>query len=235
MIWMLILLTYCHTFLFKVCSQNLVLHHWTILSNWWFSLLSGWQCINNVRRNYLLITPGWERVKLNGTCKIITLWNLRKITTISIFPKTYPSSWNSICFVPTETNPAILALGIVVPLLILAMLAVAAVFGYRRWKRKKQGYQATDGGMPLHPVTVETVSNYNNNNNNSNNNNNNLFNTSVTQINIVFDFFGGYHEELRKGQSSITNTDKELSFLTERCQKWIECNITSPDPFSQVM
>ena len=46
-------------------------------------------------------------------------------------------------------------------------------------------------------------------------------NTSVKQINIVFDFLGGYHEELRKGLSSITNTDKELSFLIERCQKWI--------------
>ena len=38
------------------------------------------------------------------------------------------------------------------------------------------------------------------------------------QINIVFDFLGGYHEEIRKGLSSITNTDKELSFLIERCQ-----------------
>ena len=48
-------------------------------------------------------------------------------------------------------------------------------------------------------------------------------NTSITQINLVFDFLGGYHEELRKGLNSITNTDKELSFLIERCQKWIIC------------
>ena len=48
-------------------------------------------------------------------------------------------------------------------------------------------------------------------------------NTSVEQINIVFDFLEGYHEELRKGLGSITNTDKELSFLIKRCQKWIFC------------
>ena len=47
--------------------------------------------------------------------------------------------------------------------------------------------------------------------------------TSVTKINLVFDFLGGYHEELRKRLSSITNTDKELSYLLERCQKWIIC------------
>ena len=46
---------------------------------------------------------------------------------------------------------------------------------------------------------------------------------SVKQINIVFDFLGGYHEELRKGLNSITNTYKELSFLIERCRKWIIC------------
>ena len=48
-------------------------------------------------------------------------------------------------------------------------------------------------------------------------------NIRVKQINIVFDFLAGHHEKLRKGQSSITNTDKELSFLIERCQKWIIC------------
>ena len=47
--------------------------------------------------------------------------------------------------------------------------------------------------------------------------------TSIRKIDIVFDFLGGYHEELRKGLSSITNTDEELSFLIERCQKWIIC------------
>ena len=45
--------------------------------------------------------------------------------------------------------------------------------------------------------------------------------TSVYQINIVFDFLGGHHEQLRNDLRSITNTDKELSYLIERCQKWI--------------
>ena len=58
-------------------------------------------------------------------------------------------------------------------------------------------------------------------------------NTSVKQINVVFEFLnksmlfsnfvGGYREKLRKGLSSITNTDKDLSFLIERCQKRIIC------------
>ena len=45
--------------------------------------------------------------------------------------------------------------------------------------------------------------------------------TSVYQINIVFDFLGGHHEQLRNDLRSITNADKELSYLIERCQKWI--------------
>ena len=45
--------------------------------------------------------------------------------------------------------------------------------------------------------------------------------SSVYQINIVFDFLGGHHEQLRNNLRSITNTDKELSYLIERCQKWI--------------
>jgi len=45
--------------------------------------------------------------------------------------------------------------------------------------------------------------------------------TDVNQINIVFDFLGGHHEQLRKDLRSITNTDKELNYLIERCQKWI--------------
>ena len=48
-------------------------------------------------------------------------------------------------------------------------------------------------------------------------------NTSVKQINIVFNFIGGYHGELRKGLISIMNTDKGLCFLIERRQKWIIC------------
>ena len=45
--------------------------------------------------------------------------------------------------------------------------------------------------------------------------------TSVYQINIVFDFLGGHHEQLRNDLRSITNTDKELGYLVERCQKLI--------------
>ena len=43
----------------------------------------------------------------------------------------------------------------------------------------------------------------------------------VYQINIVFDFLGGHHEQLRNDLRSITSTDKELSYLIESCQKWI--------------
>lgn len=42
----------------------------------------------------------------------------------------------------------------------------------------------------------------------------------VKQMNIVFNFLGGYHEELREGLSSIMNTEKELSFLIDGCQKF---------------
>ena len=45
--------------------------------------------------------------------------------------------------------------------------------------------------------------------------------TSVSQINIVFDFLGGHHEQLRTDLRTITSTDKEVSYLIERCQKWI--------------
>ena len=45
--------------------------------------------------------------------------------------------------------------------------------------------------------------------------------TSVYQTNIVFDFLGRHHEQLRNDLRSIMNTDKELSYLIERCQKWI--------------
>ena len=45
--------------------------------------------------------------------------------------------------------------------------------------------------------------------------------TGVYQINIVFDFLGGHHEQLRNDLRSITDTDKELGYLIQRCQKWI--------------
>ena len=41
----------------------------------------------------------------------------------------------------------------------------------------------------------------------------------VYQINIVFDFLGGHHEQLRNDLRSITSTDKELSYLVKRRQK----------------
>ena len=37
----------------------------------------------------------------------------------------------------------------------------------------------------------------------------------VYQINIVFDFLGGHHEQLRNYLRSITSTDKDLSYLIE--------------------
>ena len=43
----------------------------------------------------------------------------------------------------------------------------------------------------------------------------------VYQINIVFDLLGGHHEQLRNDLRSILSTVKELSYLIERCQKWI--------------
>ncbi|XP_031571639.1 uncharacterized protein LOC116305807 [Actinia tenebrosa] len=45
--------------------------------------------------------------------------------------------------------------------------------------------------------------------------------SSVNQINIVLDFLAGNHEQLRKDLRTITNTDREVNFLIERCQKWI--------------
>ena len=45
--------------------------------------------------------------------------------------------------------------------------------------------------------------------------------TGIYQINIDFDFLGGHHERVRNDLGSITSTDKELSYLVERCQKWI--------------
>ena len=41
----------------------------------------------------------------------------------------------------------------------------------------------------------------------------------VYQINIVVDFLGGHHEQLRNDLRSITSTGKQLSYLIERCRK----------------
>jgi len=56
-----------------------------------------------------------------------------------------------------KKSGAELALAIVIPLLLLVLLAIAAVFVYRRWKKKKQrkGYEATDEGMSMNPVTAQ--------------------------------------------------------------------------------
>ena len=43
----------------------------------------------------------------------------------------------------------------------------------------------------------------------------------MLNLSIVFDFLGGHHEQLNNDLRSITNTDKELGYLIERCQKWI--------------
>ena len=63
---LLILLTDCHTFLFKLVHRiwcHIKQYH--LVNDFLCSHhdhLSGWQCIDNVRRNYSLITPGIERV-----------------------------------------------------------------------------------------------------------------------------------------------------------------------------
>jgi len=72
----------------------------------------------------------------------------------------YPPFSTSIYFYSSEKSGAELALAIVIPLLLLVLLAIAAVFVYRRWKKKKQrkGYEATDEGMSMNPVTAQPVS-----------------------------------------------------------------------------
>ena len=46
---------------------------------------------------------------------------------------------------------------------------------------------------------------------------------SIRQINIVFDFLGGYHTNMAKELNYITNSDKETTYLILRAQKWILC------------
>ena len=43
----------------------------------------------------------------------------------------------------------------------------------------------------------------------------------ITQINIVFDFLGGYNEELEKELKTITKNEKEKDYLIRKCQKWV--------------
>ena len=50
--------------------------------------------------------------------------------------------------------------------------------------------------------------------------------TEVTQINIVFDFLGGYNKELQKALGTITSNEKEQDYLIQKCQKWIQSQNT---------
>ena len=62
-------------------------------------------------------------------------------------------------FLSTERSAAELALAIVLPLLALVILAIlVAVIVYRRWKKKRKGYEATDEAVPMHPVVGVPVS-----------------------------------------------------------------------------
>ena len=63
--------------------------------------------------------------------------------------------------VPEGRGP-ILVLSIIF-VLILVIMGIAAVFVYRRWKKKssKNGYNTTDEEVPMNPITAqptETVS-----------------------------------------------------------------------------
>ena len=43
----------------------------------------------------------------------------------------------------------------------------------------------------------------------------------VTQINIVFDFLGGYHIKLEKELHHIIGNKKQTDYLIKKCQKWL--------------
>lgn len=55
-----------------------------------------------------------------------------------------------------KTSGSEIALAIVLPILFLILLAIAGVFVYRRWKKKKLG-KTPDHGVPLHPLVPESV------------------------------------------------------------------------------
>ncbi|XP_020907425.2 uncharacterized protein LOC110245482 [Exaiptasia diaphana] len=44
---------------------------------------------------------------------------------------------------------------------------------------------------------------------------------TVTQINIVFDFLGGYYPQLEQGINILTDDRKETTFIITKCQKWL--------------
>ena len=44
---------------------------------------------------------------------------------------------------------------------------------------------------------------------------------TVTQINVVFDFLGGYYTKMEEELNNITGTDKETEYIIIKCQKWL--------------
>ena len=44
---------------------------------------------------------------------------------------------------------------------------------------------------------------------------------TVTQINVVFDFLGGYCTKVEKELNNITGTDKKTEYIIIKCQTWL--------------
>ena len=44
---------------------------------------------------------------------------------------------------------------------------------------------------------------------------------TTTQINIVYDFLGGYYPQLEQGIDTLTSNQKETRFIIMKSQKWI--------------
>ena len=44
---------------------------------------------------------------------------------------------------------------------------------------------------------------------------------TVTQINVVFHFLGGYCTKVEKELNNITGTDKKTEYIIIKCQKWL--------------
>lgn len=55
-----------------------------------------------------------------------------------------------------KMSAAVLALVVIIPILLVAILAIVAVLVYRRWKKKRKGYTATDEAVPMNPVQVDS-------------------------------------------------------------------------------
>lgn len=71
----------------------------------------------------------------------------------------FPQAYHHFKFmlVCTEMSAAVLALAVIIPILVVAILAIVAVLVYRRWKKKRKGYTATDEAVPMNPVQVDSV------------------------------------------------------------------------------